>query len=99
MSLLRKSAAGTGTSFTPVPVAVGYPSSGSTCRTANSAEGTISATQHVDAWNLVAGYEWVALDEQGRIVVPPSGIFAVKLATTPAASKNFSALIEYIEKG
>lgn len=99
VQFLRKSVAGTGTSFTPVPVAAGMPAAGATCRVNCTVEGTVSATVDDAQWNLVSGFEWAALSELSRIIVPPSGIFAVKLNTAPAASKDFAVVIEFIEKG
>lgn len=96
---LRKSAAGTGTSFTPVPTAAGMPAAGSTARHTITSEGTASTIEYDEGFNNLAGWEWVAFDELSRIIVPPSGIFAIKFAAVPGSAQTVSALIEFIEKG
>ena len=96
--ILRAVTGGTNTAATPLALAADA-ASGSTGGVNHSAEPGTPTVQHSEAFNLVSGWSWVALDEEGRIVVPPSAVFAVKLNVAPAASTIMSALIEFIEKG
>lgn len=96
--ILRAATAGTNTASTPVLLAA-YAASGSTGGVNHTVEPGTPTIHHTEGFNLVSGWQWVALDEEGRIVVPPSGVLAVKLNVAPAGSTTISALIEYIEKG
>lgn len=97
--VIRTSTAGTGTSATPAPLGA-YAASGVTALVNHtSTEPTTTTILISEAFNLVSGWQWVALDEEGRIVVPPSGRLTLKLNVAPAGSTTMSAKIEYIEKG
>jgi hypothetical protein len=96
--IIRGTTGGTNTSSTPVLLAA-FAASGATGGSNHTAEPGSAAVHRSEGFNLVSGWQWVALDEEGRIVVPPSGVLAVKLNVAPAASTTMSALIEYIEKG
>ena len=94
----RMTTASTGTSRTPSPLGA-YAASGATVKDTITADGSAGATVLDEGANLVGGWEWVALSEMGRIVVPPSGIIEVRLAQAPAASRTMFCVAEYIEKG
>jgi hypothetical protein len=94
----RMSAASTGTSQTPVPLG-GWAAAATTARgNTISGEGTQSTVIFGEGFNFVAGWEWVAMSEWQRIIVPASGIFNVKLDLTPAGARTMGALIEFFEK-
>lgn len=96
--IIRGTDFGTGTAHTPLLLA-GFAASGATARTNLTGEPTGAAVHASESFNLVSGWQWVALDEEGRIVVPPGDSIAVKLNVNPAGATVMSALIEYIEKG
>lgn len=102
LQLLRKSAAATVTSFTPLKYNPNDPSAlavGGTSATGNnaSAEGTNGDILLKASWNVLNG-EWLYLPvPEGRIRVPQAGIFAVKLNTAPAASMNIICCVEFME--
>ena len=97
VALNRKSGAATVTSFTPVPLAVGSPASSATAGYNASAEGSDSTLIITDAFNWLSGWRWTAIDERSMIIVPPSGIFCVRLPVAPAASTTITAGIEWEE--
>lgn len=93
--LVRKSAAGTGTSFTAAPLG-NYAAFAGSARVDCTVEGTISATLYDDGFNLLgAGWEWVPIDERGKLPVPGGGIIAITLDTAPAAARQLFAMIEF----
>jgi hypothetical protein len=96
--ILRAATGGTNTASTPVLLAA-YAASGATGGINHTVEPGTPTVHRSEGFNLVSGWQWVALDEEGRIVVPPSGVLAVKLNVAPGASVTMSAMIEYIEKG
>ena len=49
-------------------------------------EPTISDTLDEIPFNLAGGFEWAPTDDNGYIVVPPSGRFGLELARAPSAS-------------
>lgn len=99
VQLLRKSAACTGTASPPTPAPLdASAASGATVRWKATAEGTAGNILYDSGMRLDGG-EWVYLPvPEERIIVPPSGIIALKFATAPA-STNFSAGIIYEELG
>jgi hypothetical protein len=102
VQILRKSAAATVSSFTPLKLDPNDPASaavGSTSGTGitASAEGTDGDILEDSIWNVLNG-EWVHLPvPEDRIWVPAAGIIAVKLNTAPAASMNVGCLVHYAE--
>lgn len=102
LQLLRKSAAATVTSFTPLKYNPNDPASlavGGTSATGNNAssEGTNSDILLKTSWNVLNG-EWLYLPvPEGRIRIPQAGIFGVKLNTAPAASMNIIVGVEFME--
>lgn len=99
--ILRKSAAATVTSFTPLLLDTGdgaAKSVGSTSGTGitASAEGTDSDILVNVSWNALSGYLYLPpLDE--RIVVPAGGIIAVKFPSNPGLT--ITATLEFEEIG
>lgn len=102
LQLLRKSAAATVTSFTPLKYNPGDPAAlavGGTSATGYnaSAEGTDTDIVLKTSWNVLNG-EWLYLPvPEARIRVPQAGIFGVKLNTAPAASMNILVAVEFEE--
>jgi|SRR5712691_329802 len=104
IQIVRKSAAATVTSFTPLLIncsddvaakAVGGTSSTGTNA---SAEGTDTDVDYPDAFNLLNGWLWIPTPEE-RIIVPPAGFIALKLPAAPAASTTISAGFWFGEEG
>jgi hypothetical protein len=84
IEIVRKSAAGTTTAVTPVPV---RPSQGTASFTAGhnaSAEGTVTDVHDGEGMNVVNGWLWLATPDE-QIVVPASGILGVRFAAAPAS--------------
>lgn len=103
VQFLRKTAAATVTSFTPLKF-------GTNMAAANAAGGT-SATGHTatvegtdgdiliaDGFNVLNGWLYVPTPEE-RPQVPVSGIVAIKLGSAPAAATVLSAGIVFGETG
>lgn len=102
LSILRKSAAATVTSATPLLLNSNNPTSlavGGTSATGTSAsaEGTDGDILEDDDWD-VASASWSYLPvPEDRIWVPPSGIVGLKLQTSPGASMTIGAWVKFIE--
>lgn len=102
LQILRKSAAATVTSFTPLKLDPNDPASaavGSTSGTGitATAEGTDTDIIEHSVWNVLNG-EWVHLPvPEDRIWVPAAGIVGVKLNTAPAASMSVGCIVHYAE--
>ncbi len=102
VQLLRKTAAATVTSFTPLKYNPGDPAAlavGGTAATGYnaSAEGTNGDIILKTHWNVLNG-EWVYLPvPEGRIRIPQAGIWGLKLNTAPAASMTMIAMVVFIE--
>ncbi len=99
---LRKSAAATVTSFTPLKHNPGDPAAlcvGGTSATGTnaSAEGTDSDILDETDWNVLNGeFLWLPVPEE-RIRVPQSGIYGLKLNTAPAAAMTIGAVVKVRE--
>jgi len=96
--ILRKSAAGTGTAFTARPLEILDPAFAGTVRTNMTAEGTAGNIMRHEGFNILNGWLYVPIPEN-RIIVPPSGILALKLPNTPAAAITVSAGMIFEEIG
>jgi len=102
LQFLRKSAAATVTSFTPVKLNPGDPTAlavGGTAATGTnaSAEGTDTDIVFEDVWNVLNG-SWLYLPTpEDRIRIPQAGILGLKLNTAPAASMTIGAFIHFEE--
>lgn len=88
--LLRKTAAATVTSFTPIeldpdgPVAFGAGGTAATGITA-TVEGTDGDILVDAAFNILNGYEWVRSD-RCELMIPAGGIIALKFPVAPASA-------------
>lgn len=98
--LLRKSATITGTASPPTPSPIGaFAASGVTVKWVATAEGTDGTILHEEAMRLDGGtWTWAALKESEIIIVPPSGIIAIKFPAAPT-STAFSFGMSYDEIG
>lgn len=102
VQMLRKSAAATVTSATPLKTNAGDPASlavGSTSATGvnASAEGTDTDILDEDVWNVIGGGWFEYPIPEDRIRVPQAGIFGFKLNTAPAASMTIGAVVRIRE--
>lgn len=91
LRLLRKSAAATVTSFTPLKLHPSYPAADAVGGTAATgitatAEGTDGDILDDAGFNILNGYLWTPSCEEERIYVPPAGIFAVKFPVAPTSA-------------
>lgn len=91
VQILRKSAAATVTSFTPLELNPGGPAAlavGGTAATGYnaSAEGTNGDIIFKTVWNVINGEYVYMPTPETRIWVPQTAIIAIKLNTAPAAS-------------
>lgn len=102
IQILRKSAAATVTSFTPIKKNPNDPTAlavGGTAATGTNAsvEGTDGDILHEDTWNVING-SWLYLPvPEDREEEQQGGIIAVKLNTNPAASMTIGAIASFIE--
>jgi len=101
--ILRKSAAATVTSFTPLLTDPGDAASaavGGTSATGinASAEGTDGDELIPDNFNVLNGWLWVPTPEE-RIIVPPAGILGLKFPTAPGSSMTVTAGFLFGEEG
>lgn len=93
--LVRCSTAGTGgASMVAKETTEGDPAFGGSGTAHDSdgwtAEPTITDTLHELPFNLAAGFEWAPTDDDGYIVVPPSGRVGLQLARAPSASMTWA---------
>lgn len=99
IQILRKSAAATGTATPPTASPIDGSASlttGATIRWKATVEGTAGSILY-DDWLRADGGPWIYLPvPEERIIVPPSGIIALKFATAPA-SNSYSAGIVFEE--
>lgn len=84
VAILRKTAAGTGTSFTARLLEPSDAAFGGTVRTNMTAEGTAGDILVREGFNVLNGFYHRPVPES-RIIVPPSGILAIKFVVAPAA--------------
>lgn len=98
VELLRKTATITGTATPPsiIPLAADG-ASGSTQKWKASAEGTDGNIVYPDNFNTLNGWLYFPVPEE-RVIVPPSGIIAIKFSGAPT-SANYSAGIIWRELG
>lgn len=99
--ILRKTAAATVTSFTPLPYGPNTSAAaaaGGTAATGITAtvEGTDGDILVNEGFNILNGWTWVAASEAEKIVVPAAGIIALKFPVAPA-SATFRAFVVFEE--
>jgi hypothetical protein len=102
VQILRKTAAATVTSFTPLELDTGGPAAlavGGTSATGYnaSAEGTNGDILFKTHWNVLNGEFLYLPTPEDRIWVPPNGFIAVKLNTAPAASMTIICTAHFVE--
>jgi hypothetical protein len=90
--VIRKTAAGTGTSVTPEPLDEGGQAFGGTARRTMTAEGTVGDVLYRESFNILNGWLWVPTPEE-RIVVAPSGIIGIRFPTAPTSITVTSGFI------
>ena len=95
VQILRKSAAATVTSFTPLLIDPGDAASNMVSSTSGtgynaSAEGTDGDILVTDNFNVLNGWLWVPTPEE-RIIVAPSGILALKFPDAPPRAARAGA--------
>lgn len=89
--ILRKTAVGTGTAFTPRLLSPNTDAAfGGTARTNMTAEGTAGDILHREGFNILNGFFYKPVPDE-RIIVPPSGILGIGFAVAPAAAITISA--------
>ena len=103
IEIIRKSAAATVTSFTPLllrPSDAAADAVGGTAATGTNAtvEGTDTDIVHLDAFNILNGWFYVPVPEE-RIWVAPGGIIGIKFPVAPGASMDVFAGIVWRETG
>lgn len=96
--VLRKSATITGTASPPTPAPLGADAAaGSTAKWIATAEGTDGTVVKEETFNYLIGWLWVPGADE-KIVVPPSGIIAIKFPAAPT-SATFSFGFVFEEEG
>lgn len=90
VEMIRKSAAGTGTSATPAPTDGSDTAFGGSARVNCTAEGTTGTRVWREGMNILSGWLYQPVPEE-RIVVPGSGILALRWAQTPEAAIDVTA--------
>lgn len=103
VQILRKTAAATVTSFTPILLDKGDAASG--CAGGTSATGTNASVEGTDGdvlletnFNVLNGFLHIPVPED-RFVVGPAGFIAIKLPGAPASSMTTSAGFTFEEQG
>jgi hypothetical protein len=96
--ILRKSGTITGTASPPTPAPVGAEAaSGATVKWVATGEGTDGTVILERTFNILNGFYWLPVPEM-YIVVPPSGIIALKFPAAPT-SASYSFGFGYEELG
>lgn len=94
VQICRKSAAGTGTSYTPKLLAPNNDAAfGGTARIDCTAEGTVGDILHREGFNILNGWFYKPLPES-RILVPPSGIVALRGILSAGLTVSAGMVIE-----
>ena len=85
--ILRKSGTITGTASPPSAIPLdASAASGVTVKWLATAEGTDGNVLYEEAFNILNGWVWVPASPQERIIVPPSGIIALKFPAAPTSA-------------
>lgn len=99
MRLLRKTATITGTASPPTPVALdASAAAGATAKWLATAEGTDGNVIDEQGFNFLNGYLWTPITARSRLLIPPSGIIALKFPAAPT-SATWSFGFEFEEIG
>jgi hypothetical protein len=99
IQLLRKSATITGTATPPTANPLGADgTTGATIKWKATAEGTDGVVIDEQGFNYLNGYLWVPTTPTTRLIIPPSGIIALKFPAAPT-SASWHAGFEWQELG
>lgn len=99
MILQRVTAAGSGGSAASEnPLDAGDAAADAVVTTLNTTPGTTTTPLVSFYWSQLSPLQWLPTPE-GRIVVPPSGIVVLNLATAVAATRSWSGLLQWEEIG
>lgn len=96
--IIRRTTAGTGTAYTPIPLG-GYAAASSSAATNHTVEGTAGDSIIREGFNILDGWLWVPSCAEERIIVPPSGRISIRFAANPEASTTVTAGIVFEEIG
>jgi len=94
--ILRKTATITGTASPPTPAPLGAAAaSGCTVKWVATGEGTDGTVIIEEAFHIKSGFLWQPANDREQIIVPPSGIIALKFPAAPtSASYTFGFIYE-----
>lgn len=99
LTLQRVTGAGSGGSaMTEVPVDAGDAAADAAVVTLNTTPGTTTTVLLEWYWSQLSPLVYLPTPE-ARIVVPPSGIVVLNLATAPAATRSWSGFLKWSEEG
>lgn len=99
VSLNRSASAGSGGgTVTPTAKETGDAAYGGTVLSANSTPAGSLTVLVEEAFNIQAGYFWQPT-EKNELYVSPSGVFVIRLETSPADSITFDLQVEFEEIG
>ena len=93
------STAGTGAAVTPRPMNVGVTGLGATAIESITADPTAGNILVKEPFNAAAGWVWTPFDESEALVVSPSDIIVLHLATAPSAAMNIISGMTFYEIG
>ena len=97
--LLRKTGTITGTASPPSAIPIdAAASSGVTIKWIATAEGTDGNVIYEENFNILNGWLWVPASAMERIIVPPSGLIALKFPAAPT-SANWTFGFVWVEIG
>lgn len=100
IQLLRKTASITGAATPPTPVPYGADgASGVTVKWKATAEGTDGNVMRPDTFHMKSGWFWVPKNIRQRVIVPPSGIIAIKFPSATNVTGNWTFGIDWEELG
>jgi hypothetical protein len=100
IQLLRKSATITGTASPPTPNPYGADgASGVTVKWKATAEGTDGVVIRPDTFHMKSGWFWVPKSIRSRLIVPPSGMIALKFPSATNITGNWTFGIDWEELG
>lgn len=100
IQLLRKTATITGTATPPTARPYGADgASGVTVKWKATAEGTDGDVLRPDTFHMKSGWFWVPKQAQQRIIIPPTGMIALKFPSATNITGNWTFGIDWVELG
>jgi hypothetical protein len=100
VQLLRKSTAATGTTaVTARPAGIGEVAFGGSAGHTATGEGTDGVVYIAEAFNWLAGWRWTAASDKEALIVPPSGVVAIKFPAAPTSAQTVTAGMIFEEIG